>query len=192
MAQQLSGHYKLRGIQDMAAGFEFKGDSFYFYCYYGAIDRFAEGTYTQTGNTIVLHSSKVSGDDFIVTKTNAANGVAFIQVKDPNPYLAEYTVCIIQRGGATEYVQANAKGQMLIHQAKDATLYLKHQLYADIPMLLKAAGEAPAAYEVRLKPSLQQVSFKGIDLTISADGSLRWLPNYFIDAVGVWFEKITE
>ncbi len=189
MAQQLSGHYKLRGVQDMAAGFEFKGDSFYFYCYYGVVDRFANGTYTINGNTVILSSSKQPGNDFNIVSKQATTGNTSIKVTDPNAYLAEYAICIIQEAEERQYIKANRNGVIEVAGAANAKLYLMHELYPDIPTLLKDTHEPPAQYEVKLNPSLQQLSFKGIDLTMKDDGTLTWLPNYFIAKAGVWFEK---
>ena len=64
-AQTLDGVYNLRGIHDMAAGFQFTPDGrFEFFYIYGASDRHATGTYAMDGDTVKLKSDKQPGKDF--------------------------------------------------------------------------------------------------------------------------------
>ena len=188
MAQKISGHYKLMGVHDMAAGFVFQADSFKFYCYYGAIDRFAEGSFAINNDTIVLKSNKEPGNDFAITKQTKAPGLYNIKVSAPNEYLAQYTICIVMKGEKTETFTADKNGLIRFDAAKDAKVYIKNELFADIPTLLKDESSADNYFEVTMKESLQQLSFKGIDLFIKAD-ELTWHPNYFIAAENVRFVK---
>ncbi|HRB26494.1 MAG TPA: hypothetical protein PLU85_10940, partial [Bacteroidia bacterium] len=58
----LNGIYRLHGIHDMAAAFQFLPDNtFEFFYSYGAVDRKAKGTYTFDGDTIKLSSDKIGG-----------------------------------------------------------------------------------------------------------------------------------
>lgn len=62
-----AGEYNLVGIQDMAAGIRLTDrGTFEFYYMYGAVDRFAKGTYTVEGKTIKLKSEKEAGKDFTI------------------------------------------------------------------------------------------------------------------------------
>lgn len=188
MSQQVKGRYVLKGIHDMAAGFEFKADSFRFYCYYGAVDRFAEGTFTINNDTIVLKSSKQPGNDFTIIKQATMAGQYNIKVNAPNEYLAQYAMCIVMKGEKAEAFMADKNGIIKFDADKDVKLYLKHELYPDIPTLIKDENNTSTQFEVKLNESLQQLSFKGIDLFIKGD-ELTWHPNYFIAADNVRFIK---
>ncbi|MBK9962123.1 MAG: hypothetical protein IPP06_12595 [Saprospiraceae bacterium] len=75
------GSYHLRGIMEMAAGFEFREDStFRFYYVYGASDRYAEGTYSIEGNILKLHSDKNVQQDFPVRKQTQEDGPITIRI----------------------------------------------------------------------------------------------------------------
>jgi len=172
----------------MAAGFQFDGNNFKFYCHYGAADRFAEGTFSVNHDTIVLKSNKVPGNDFNIVKQATVPGQYTVKVSDPNKFLIQYAVCLVIEGDKTARFTANKEGIIHFEAHKNAKVYIKHDLYPDIPTLLKDEQSTVNYFEVTLKPSLEQLSFKGIDLFLKEDG-LTWHPNYFIGAENVRFEK---
>ena len=68
------------------------------------------------------------------------------------------------------------------------SIYLRHEIFPDIPTLIKDKDNANNYFEVSLLPSLGQVSFKGIDLFIKGD-TLTCLPNYFMPFDNIRFVK---
>ena len=57
-ADDLAGHYVLRGVMEVGSELELKADgTFEFMLAYGAADYWAKGTWRRDGNAVVLHSS---------------------------------------------------------------------------------------------------------------------------------------
>ena len=188
-SQKLSGEYNLIGIHDMASGFRFTKDGkFEFFYIYGAIDRTATGTYTIEGDTVKLHSDKEPGKDFLISLQNKKGKGYTIQAKAPNEYLLRNITCIYFMGEKKEYAQSDEKG--LIHFDAPAcdTIYVLHELFPDIPTLIKDKNNSNNYFEVSLSPSLGNISFKGIDLYINGD-ELTCLPNYFMPLNDIRYVK---
>jgi hypothetical protein len=190
-AQSISGEYSLQGIHDMASGFRFSKDGkFDFFYIYGVVDRSASGTYTIEGDTIKLQSDKEPGKDFQIT-TESKKGKGFtIQASAPNEYLLQNITCIYFAGEQKEYAQSDSKGLIHIDVLSCDTIYLLHELFADIPTLIKDKDNTNNYFEVSLSPSLVNVSFKGIDLFIKDKGDeLSCLPNYFMPFENIRYVK---
>lgn len=185
----LDGIYNLRGIMEMAAGFKFTPDGrFEFFYVYGASDRNASGTYTVEGDTIKLKSDKVPGQDFkIEAQKKKGNGIT-IQVRAPNEYLLRNIACIYFAGETKDYAETDSEGIIHLDNPGVDTLYLRHEIFPDIPTLIKDKDNDNNYFEVSLLPSLGQVSFKGIDLFIKED-TLTCLPNYFMPFDNITFVK---
>ena len=67
-------------------------------------------------------------------------------------------------------------------------IYLRHEIFPDIPTLIKDKNNPTNYFEVSLLPTLGQVSFKGIDLFIKGD-TLTCHPNYFMPFENIQFVK---
>jgi len=62
---KISGAYMLRGVMEVASGFELKEDStFEFYFAYGALDRTGSGNWRIENDNIILNSKPSPGKDF--------------------------------------------------------------------------------------------------------------------------------
>ncbi len=187
-AQPLQGVYTFHR-QEMVASFRFNADNtFDFFYSYGASDRTATGTFTTIGDTVKLKSKKVAGNDFEIL-SQSKKGKAFkIKVTDKNPYLVSNVAAIVLNGGDMQYFETNNEGIITIDLKSCDTIYIKHELFPDIPTLIKDVNNSNNYFELALKPSLGEVSFKGIDLFIK-DNSLTCYPNYFIPFENIRFEK---
>lgn len=186
---KVEGVYTLRGIHDMAATFNFTSDGkFQFEYFYGAVDRFASGTYTVVGDTLKLKSDKTAGKDFTVTQQSQKGKGFTIIVKDKNPVLINQVRCIFVKGNETlfEDVTGNT-GKLETEKINCDKIYLQHPLLPDIATLIKNENNNNNYFEVSLNPSLQQVSFIGIDFFIK-ENILTCLPNYFLPFENVNFE----
>lgn len=185
----LDGIYSLTGIMEMAAGFKFTPDGrFEFFYVYGASDRNATGTYAVRGDTITLKSDKVPGQDFKVDVQQKKGNGYTIRVKAPNEYLLRNVACIYFTGETREYAETDSEGVIHLDIPAVDTLYLRHEIFPDIPTLIKDKDNDNTYFEVSLLPSLGQVSFKGIDLMMNGD-TLTCLPNYFMPFEGIRFVK---
>ena len=190
MAQtKIQGEYAFRKTE-MVAGFNFTAaGTFQFYFSYGAVDRTAAGTFRVEGNTIKLKSNKEAGKDFTLTaQSKDATGYT-ISFNHANKYLLQNIICVFFVNGKEEKVVTNSKGEVHADLAHCDSIYAQHLLYPDIVTLVKDATNKNNRFTLSLNPSLDQLSFKGIDLTIEADKSLSWLPNYFLEMSGVKFVK---
>lgn len=191
---KLNGEYTLQGIHDMAAGFRFTPDGrFEFFYIYGASDRNATGTYTVEGDTVKLISDKEPGKDFKIDSQSKKGKGFTIQVTAPNEYLLRNIYCFYFDGDAPDATQTNtaetdSKGMIHLDIPSIDTMYLRHEIFPDIPTLIKDKNNPNNYFEVSLLPSLGQVSFKGIDLFIKGD-TLTCHPNYFMPFDNIRFVK---
>jgi hypothetical protein len=185
----IQGEYMFRKTE-MVAGFNFSAaGTFQFFFSYGAVDRTAAGSFTVEGNTIKLKSNKEAGKDFSVTaQSKEATGYT-ISFNHANKYLLQDIRCLFLVNGKQEEAVTNSNGEVHVDFAHCDTIYAQHLLYPDILTLVKDASNENNRFILSLNPSLEQLSFKGIDLTLESDGSLSWLPNYFLPMPGVKFIK---
>ena len=191
---KLDGEYTLQGIHDMAAGFRFTPDGkFEFFYIYGVSDRNATGTYTVEGDTVKLKSDKEPGKDFKIDHQSKKGKGYTIQVTAPNEYLLRNIICLYFDGEAPDATQTNSaetdsKGIIHLDVSSVDTIYLRHEIFPDIPTLIKDKNNPNNYFEVSLLPTLGQVSFKGIDLFIKED-TLTCHPNYFMPFENIRFVK---
>lgn len=184
-----AGEYNLVGIQDMAAGIRLTDrGTFEFYYMYGAVDRFAKGTYTVEGKTIKLKSEKEAGKDFTITKQHKSGHGYTIKVVTPNAMLAQYVKAIIFKGKEQSVEFVNQKGELHLNDGHIDRIFLQHELFPDIASEIKSETNDNNYFEVGLNPSLQMVSFKGVDFTLDKN-TLTCLPNYFMPFENIRFVK---
>ncbi len=186
---KIQGEYYFRKTE-MVAGFNFlAAGTFQFFFSYGAVDRSAAGTFMVEGNTVKLKSNKEAGKDFTVTaQSNEVSGYT-INFTHANNYLLKNILCVFFVNGKEERAVTDDKGEVHVDLANCDSIYAQHLLFPDILTLVKDVANKNNRFTLSLNPSLEQLSFKGIDLTIESDGSLSWLPNYFLEMPGVKFKK---
>jgi hypothetical protein len=185
----LDARYRLRGIHDMAAGFQFKPNGTFEFSYsYGGADRFAKGTYTVIGDTIHLNSEKIPGDDFEIIEQSMKGKTYKVVVRDENQFLIQYVKAIVFFGELRKEFTANSDGEIFIDTKNCEKIYLQHELYPDIASLIKDELNANTYFEVKLKSSLQEVSFKGINLFLEGN-TIHCYPNYFMPFENITFVK---
>lgn len=188
-AQTISGEYRLKGVHDAASAFRFTDDGrFEFFFMYGVVDRAATGSYTIEGNTIKLKSDKTPGQDFPITKQNKQGKHYTIQVTDQNTFLLSNIVAIYFVNSQEKRAYSDNQGLITINDPLVDKIFLKHEIFPDIPSLIKDENNNNTHFEVKLSPSLAEVSFKGIDFTIDGD-ELTCLPNYVLPFQSVVYVK---
>ena len=175
---------------EMVAGFNFSSDGrFQFFYSYGAIDRSASGTYTLDGNTIKLKSDKAAGQDFTITQQLKKGKGYTLVFEHPNKYLLENIRCIFFVNGRQQDEYSDSKGIVNADIDHCDSIYVQHSLYPDIATKVKDMGNTNNRFTLNLNQSLEQVSFKGIDLTIVNENMLTCLPNYFMKTDDIVFVK---
>lgn len=185
----INGNYRLTGVHDLASAFQFNDDgTFNFFYMYGAVDRFAKGTYQISNDTIKLKSEKEPGKDFTVKVQSKKPGKFKVVVKDNNPFLVSYITAMVFSGEKMQLFESDKEGVIEIDMKSCDKIFLKHELYPDIYTEIKDPENNNNYFEVTLNESLQQVSFKGIDLFFDGN-DLRCYTNYFLPFENIVFIK---
>ncbi|HSQ43777.1 MAG TPA: hypothetical protein VLM16_02200 [Ginsengibacter sp.] len=187
--QKIEGEYYFRKTE-MASGFNFtKGGKFEFFFSYGAVDRNATGTFSVAGNTLHLKSDKQPGKDFtVVSESRQGQGYRLI-FKDANTYLLRDILCIFIGKGQQERAYSNDSGEVNMAMALCDTIYVQHSLFPDVVTLIKDKANNNNHFTITLNPSLEQVSFKGIDFKIEDNKTLTCAPNYLLPMEGIKYIK---
>jgi hypothetical protein len=187
------GQWLLNGQREMAAGLELRADSsFEFFLSYGASDRYASGTWKVWGDSLVLHSRKPAGKDFLVQQQSPGGEGYRIRIQDPNPLLAEGVRCFAFSGGKKEIFQADHTGEIHIPWSSCDTLYLQHLYFPDIATLIKDRNNPNRDFAVKLSPDLAEISWKGIWFWMDVEGFLRCPTNYVLPMESIRFERMAK
>jgi len=185
----VQGEYYFRRTE-MVAGFNFSKDGKFQFVYsYGAVDRSATGSFSVERDMLKLKSDKEPGKDFTVTsQSRQANGYS-ITFKHANKYLLKNILCIFITDGEQQEAFSDNNGEIHVDLVHCDTIYVQHSLYPDIATLVKDKKNDNNKFTLTLNPSLEQVSFKGIDFKIVSDSMLTCLSNYFIEMPDIKFIK---
>lgn len=184
----ISGTYYFRK-QELVAGFNFSADGkFEFFFSYGAVDRNAKGTFSVVGDTVKLNSEKKGGKDFTVAKQTKTGTGYMLQFQHPNKYLLQNIICVFVVNGKEQQLRTDSKGMVKLNLPRCDKIYVHHALYPDIYTVVKDEKNTNNNFSLTLNPSLEQVSFKGLDLVIVKD-RLSLIPNYFMPMEGIEFVK---
>jgi hypothetical protein len=188
MAQIPQGVYSFNR-QEMVTSFNFTDDNrFEFFYSYGAVDRTASGTFSMSGDTVKLHSTKEPGKDFMVTKQSKKGKGYTVVAKAPNPYLQKHILAVVIVKDEKKYFESDENGIIKIDVPSCEKIYLQHTLFPDALTIIKDEGNDNTWFEVELQPSLVEVSFKGIDLIKDGD-ELMCPSNYFMPVENMRFVK---
>jgi len=183
------GEYYFRKME-MASGFNFSKDGkFQFFYTYGAVDRTASGSFIVEGDILKLKSDKEPGKDFTITgQSKLGNGYS-LTFKHPNQYLLKNIVCIFIVNGKQQEAHSDSNGEVHVDLERCDSIYVLHNLYPDVPTLVKDEKNDNTRFTLQLNPSLEQISFKGIDFKIVNNKTITCLNNYFMDASDIIFIK---
>jgi hypothetical protein len=91
------------------------------------------------------------------------------------------------KNGVMRQEYSDSKGEVYVKLNDCDSIYVQHSLYPDILTLVKDVKNTNNCFTLSLNPSLEQVSFKGIDFKIVDENTLTCLPNYFMDMAGIEF-----
>lgn len=185
----VQGEYYFRRTE-MVAGFNFSADGkFQFFYSYGAVDRSATGTFSVKGDILKLKSDKEAGNDFTITsQSKQAKGYS-ISFKHPNKYLLKNILCVFVVNGKEQEAWTDSNGEIHVDLAHCDTIYVQHSLYPDIATIIKDKNNTNNSFTLTLNPSLEQVSFKGIDFKIADKKTISCLSDYFMGMPDIKFVK---
>lgn len=176
--------------QEMGAGFNFSSDGkFEFFYSYGAIDRNARGTFSVEGDILKLKSDKTAGNDFTITDQSKRPGGYKLVFEHPNQFLISNILCVFMKNGAMQQEYSDSKGEVYVKLNDCDSIYVQHGLYPDIFTLVKDKENTNNRFTLTLNPSLEQVSFKGIDFIIVDENTITCLRNYFMDMADIEFHR---
>jgi hypothetical protein len=185
----IEGEYYFRKME-MASGFNFtKEGKFQFFYTYGAVDRIAEGSFTVEGDTLKLKSNKEPGKDFAITNQSKSGSGYTIQFTHPNKYLLKNIACIFVVNGQHQQAYTDDNGKVHVDIPHCDSIYALHDLYPDVPTIVKDGKNDNNHFTLALQPSLEQVSFKDIFFTIINNETIKCINNYFMDAEDIMFVK---
>jgi hypothetical protein len=68
-------------------------------------------------------------------------------------------------------------------------IFVYHALFPDVVTLIKDETNNNNRFILTLNPSLELVSFKGVDLKIESDSTLSCIPNYLMMLENIKFKK---
>jgi hypothetical protein len=176
--------------QEMVAGFNFSADGkFEFFYSYGAVDRTASGTFSVEGDILKLKSDKTAGNDFTVTNQSKRPGGYKLVFEHPNQFLVKNILCVFKKNGIIQEEYSDSNGEVNVKLDDCDSIYVQHSLYPDIYTLVKDKDNTNNRFTLSLNPSLEQVSFKGIDFKIVDENTITCLRNYFMDMADIEFHK---
>jgi hypothetical protein len=186
---KIEGEYYFNKME-MAAAFNFsKGGKFQFFYTYGAVDRTATGSFTVSGDSVKLRSDKQPGKDFTITDQSKKGSGYDIRFDHSNKSLLKNISCIFITGGKQQEVFSDEAGTVHSDVVNCDTIYVLHNLFPDVPTLIKDEKNKNNHFVLSLNISLGQVSFKDIYLKIVNNETLECMNNYFMDAHDIKFIK---
>jgi len=100
-----------------------------------------------------------------------------------------HILCVFFIGEKKEEVFTDKNGEVKVDLPHCDKIYVQHTLFPDILTLIKDEGSDNNNFTLSLNPSLEQVSFKGVDFQIIDDKTITCLPNYFMPMDGIKFIK---
>jgi hypothetical protein len=187
--KKIQGEYYFRKME-MASGFNFTTDGkFEFFFSYGAVDRSATGTFSVEGDTLKLKSDKEPGKDFTVTSQSKQPKGYQLKFNNDNKYLVQNILCVFIAEVSKQEAYTDSNGEVSVDLAHCDTIYVQHTLFPDIVTLIKDKTDDNNRFILSLNPSLEQVSFKGINFKIENDKTFTCTPNYFLDIPDIKYIK---
>ena len=185
----IQGEYNFQQ-KEMVAGFNFLPEGkFNFFFSYGAFDRTATGTFLVKDDTIKLKSSKKAGKDFIISnqvKTGTGYSIKFMA---DNTNLLTNIRGSFFTGTERHDEFTDDSSEIKVAYPHCDKIFVFHTLYPDMVTLIKDETNNNNRFILTLNPSLEQVSFKGIDFKIENDSTISCIPNYLMMLEDIEFKK---
>lgn len=164
------GEYYLTGVPETASGFKLNADSsFAFFFSYGALDRFGNGTWKQTGNRLLLQSKPPEGADFTLldTKKTPHSGLK-IQIQGGDPAIYAAVSVELSLGAVREQQQANALGVLNFKQPSADQLKISFAYCPEKQTIIRPVEANELLF--RIEPRVMEYQFNSFELILTPDG----------------------
>ena len=165
-----AGEYYLQGVMETGSGFKLNDDSsFQFFFSYGALDRTAEGTWSVTGNSIVLNTRKKPLYDYALVNSR--------QTKDDNitislpgsREISKYLHCSI-KSGAQEQQGSFGPDETVSFKAQPVeSIELFFEFCPEKISLFKIQASDHNHFEFRFEPWMMELFFENFKLNAGPD-----------------------
>lgn len=185
----IAGEYYLRGVMETASGFNLHADNtFEFFLSYGALDRAGQGTWELKNNQVILNSPKPKGQSFVlITNKSEENDMINIKIIEENNFFLPYVHVTVKSG--TQQLEALSDRDGVIRFPKQVvdSIVLHFEFAPEKTAVFAFTNKEDNYFEFRFDPSVMDVLFENLSLSLEADGLSGQLP--FLKE-GTWhFEK---
>jgi len=164
----LAGLYYLTGVHEMASAFELKPDkTFKFFFTYGALDRYASGTWNAENGNIVFNTNPKPKADFALISSKTMPGTATtIKITEKNEALLRYVHCFLKKGKEEIHEVTNQKGIATIPLANADSLTLIFEFAQERSSSFPITNKQDNYFEFRFEPWAFEVFLKDFKLKI--------------------------
>lgn len=172
MAQhEISGEYDLEGVMETGSGIIFNADHTYqIYFSYGSLDKEGSGTWTQTGNQIVLNSGPRPANDFrLITHKHVAGDSVTIKIIDSNRHILPFVDCLVKNDTGKTGAKTNDDGIATIYAKHVDSIGLFHELFSDRASFFKIDDSTENYFEFTIEPWIVKIFCDQLVLTIQGD-----------------------
>jgi hypothetical protein len=179
-AQKAAGTYSLRGVMEMAAGFNLLEDSsFEFFMSYGALDRTGKGKWTQQGNLVTFNAELSSRPHFSLVKSSKSSDSSIqIIISDPSPILSSAVYVVLVNGNSETEPINDQKGIIRFPLQAADSVKLLFEFAPEKVALFPLRLSDHNVYEFRFEPWVFDVEFRNQQFELTdegLDGSLPFL-----------------
>jgi hypothetical protein len=169
-----SGEYYLQGVMEVGSGFRFNEDkTFDFFYAYGAMDRMAQGTWEQKGDSLILNNERKPDKDFVLvqSKRTGSKGIT-IQIKDPNTMVLGHIYCRIKTANGIIEGGSDKNGRIAFDPAAIQAISLIHAYWPDRFSVFEVTDPEHNYFEFTINPKIVAVEFKNLVLRINGNSLL--------------------
>jgi hypothetical protein len=171
-SQSVAGIYNLVGVMETAAGFKLNEDStFEFYFSYGALDRYGSGTYSRTGDHLILNSTPWPGKDFKLLQSSIGKaGRIVFELKEKNTMLLPYVYFIIFSKGKQIPFKTNSHGMAEAIAQPIDSIGVQFEFTPERMSIFKLLNPNHNYFSFAFEQWMAEVFFKNYALKIAPEG----------------------
>lgn len=172
MAQRdITGEYDLEGVMETGSGIIFNADhTFQIFFSYGSVDKDGNGTWTQSGNEIVLTSDPRPAHDFrMITHRHVAGDSVTIKIMDSNRDILPFVDCLVKNDTGKTGGKTNQDGIATFASNRVDSIGLFHELFSDRASFFKISDSTENYFEFAIEPWIMKIFCDHLVLTMQGD-----------------------
>lgn len=164
------GEYYLTGVMETGSGFKLNDDhTFQFFFTYGALDRAAEGTWSATGDSIVLNSRKKPLHDYaLVSSKQTKDNSISIHIPGSRD-IGRYLHCIIKGGGQEQEASFETNETASFKPQPIDSIELLFEFCPEKTSLFKIETKDHNYFEFKFEPWFMDLFFEDFRLKAAPD-----------------------